>query len=301
MTRTLFHGLCAFPMTPADAEGHVEASAFARIIERLVTADVDSIGLLGSTGIYAYLTREERRRAIRTASDITSGRIPLMVGVGALRTDAAVCLARDAAEEGADALFMAPVAYTPLTEAEIYQHYATVAGSTSLPFCIYNNPSTTGFVFTGSLLSRLVTVPNIRAVKMPLPANVSVETELSDLRAKSAGALAIGYSGDWGAANAMLAGADAFYSVAGGILPREMLRMIRAAQSGDEVEVRRIDRSFKALWALFREFGSLRVVYVIARQMGLCDVAPPLPVLPLRDDAHTSIRDAVEEITAIAG
>ncbi|MGI4745482.1 MAG: dihydrodipicolinate synthase family protein [Janthinobacterium lividum] len=297
MTKGLFHGLCAFPMTPANAEGHVDTSTLGKIIDRLVEVEVDSIGLLGSTGIYAYLNRDERRGAVRTASEAIGGRVPLMVGIGALRTDAAVLLARDAADEGADGLFMAPVAYTPLTEEEVYRHYATVACATDLPLCIYNNPSTTGFVFTGDLLSRLAALPNIAAVKMPLPGKVSLETELSGLRGKPAGALAIGYSGDWGMADAMLAGADAFYSVSGGILPREVLSMMRAAQAGDDVEVRRIDRAFQPLWTLFREFGSLRIVYVIARQLGLCDVAPPLPVLPLQDGDQRRVRDALAVIT----
>lgn len=301
MTRTLFHGLCAFPMTPADAEGHVDTLALARIVDRLVEAEVDSIGLLGSTGIYAYLSRDERRRAIRAASAVIGGRIPLMVGVGALRTDGAVLLARDAADEGADALFMAPVAYTPLTDEEVYRHYATVAGTANLPFCIYNNPGTTGFTFTSRLLSRLATIPNIDAVKMPLPGKVSIETEISELRGETAGALAIGYSGDWGTADAMLAGADAFFSVLGGVLPREILSLVRAAQAGDPIEARRIDRAFQPLWTLFSEFGSLRIVYVIASQLGLCDLAPPLPLLPLQESDRKRVRDALGVITARAG
>ena len=297
MTKRLFHGLCAFPMSPANAEGHVDASALGKIIDRLVGAEVDTIGLLGSTGIYAYLNRDERRRAIRTASEVIGGRIPLMVGVGALRTDAAVLLARDAADEGVDALFMAPVAYTPLTDEEVYRHYVTVAGATDLPFCIYNNPGTTGFAFTTELLSRLAAVPNIGAVKMPLPSKVSIETEISDLRGASAGALAIGYSGDWGMADAMLAGADAFYSVLGGILPREVLGMVRAAQAGDHAEARRIDRAFQPLWALFREFGSLRIIYVIAKLLELHDGAPPLPILPIHGNDQARVRDALAVIT----
>ena len=35
------------------------------LLDRLVRAKVHSIGLLGSTGSYPYLTRAERRRAIR--------------------------------------------------------------------------------------------------------------------------------------------------------------------------------------------------------------------------------------------
>ena len=103
-----FHGLSAFPITPADQDGRVDTDTLARLLERLCEAKVDSIGLLGSTGIYAYLTHEERRRAIEAAVECVQGRVPLVVSVGALRTDQAQHLARDAETAGADALLMAP-------------------------------------------------------------------------------------------------------------------------------------------------------------------------------------------------
>lgn len=58
-------GLIAFLLTPIGADGVDEAS-FAHLVARLTAAEVDAIGALGSTGSYAYLTREQRARAIRT-------------------------------------------------------------------------------------------------------------------------------------------------------------------------------------------------------------------------------------------
>lgn len=58
----LFTGLSAFPLTPADAEGVIDTDALSVLVDRLASAGVDSICLLGSTGIYAYLDRAERAR-----------------------------------------------------------------------------------------------------------------------------------------------------------------------------------------------------------------------------------------------
>ena len=92
----MFHGLSAFPITPADSRGVVDAGGVASLCPRLVEARVDSIGLLGSTGTYTYLTREERRRTVRAAIGAVAGRTPVIVGIGALRTDAVLDLARTA-------------------------------------------------------------------------------------------------------------------------------------------------------------------------------------------------------------
>ncbi|QRM32164.1 dihydrodipicolinate synthase family protein [Microvirga sp. VF16] len=296
---TPFQGLSAFPITPTDANGRVDTDALGRLLERLHAARVDSIGLLGSTGGYMYLTREERRQAIAAAVGSIGGRTPLIVGVGALRTDEAETLARDAASEGADALLLAPVSYTPLTEEEAYQHFAAVAAATDLPLCIYNNPGTTHFTFSDALLVRLAAVPNIRAVKMPLPKDMEFKAELDRLRQDSPGDFAIGYSGDWGAADGLLAGADAWYSVIGGLLPDPALRLVRAAQAGDVAEVRRIDSHFQPLWDLFKKFGSIRVVYAAANILSLCEALPPRPILPLTDADRVRVTAALHALSGL--
>jgi 4-hydroxy-tetrahydrodipicolinate synthase len=71
----LLKGLSAFPITPSDTEGRVDVAAVRKLASRLSDAEVDSIGLLGSTGIYAYLTRSERRRALEAALDEVGGQV----------------------------------------------------------------------------------------------------------------------------------------------------------------------------------------------------------------------------------
>jgi 4-hydroxy-tetrahydrodipicolinate synthase len=287
-----FNGLSAFPLTPANAEGRVDTEGLSRLLERLCEAKVDSIGLLGSTGIYAYLTREERRRAIDAAVECVSGRVPLVVGVGTLRTDGATELARDAEAAGAEALLLAPVSYTPLTQNEAFEYYRAVSSGAGLPLCVYNNPGTTHFTFGADLLERLSRLATIQAVKMPLPASGNVAGELAGLRERTD--LSVGYSGDWGMTDTMLAGADAFYSVLGGLLPHPVLKIVRAAQAGDDREAKRQDDILKPLWSTFKAHGSLRVMYVLHEVIGLGHVQPPRPLLPLDSAARDEVLCAVE-------
>jgi len=52
----MFTGLSAFPLTPVTPAGFDERG-YIDILERITSAGADSIGVLGSTGSYAYLTR----------------------------------------------------------------------------------------------------------------------------------------------------------------------------------------------------------------------------------------------------
>ncbi len=104
------------------------------------------------------------------AAEAVAGRVPLLVGIGALRTDEAIRLARDAKAAGATAGLLAPVSYTPLTEDEVFAHFAAVAEEGGLPLVIYDNPATTHFRFTPALIGRLARLPGVVAAKCPGPA-----------------------------------------------------------------------------------------------------------------------------------
>ena len=106
----------------------------------------------------------------------------------------------------------------------------------------------------------------------------------------------LGYSVDWNAAEALLAGGDAWYSVAGGVFPGSCAALVRAAERGDAAEARRIDAAFRPLWDLFREFSSLRVVYAVADLLGLCRAEPPRPILPLPDHARRKVEATVAKL-----
>ncbi|HEV7256887.1 MAG TPA: dihydrodipicolinate synthase family protein [Bosea sp. (in: a-proteobacteria)] len=297
---SIFKGLSAFPLTPADADGVVDTEAFSRMLDRLVAAEVDSIAILGSTGTYAYLDRGERSRALAAAVETIAGRVPLIVGVGTMRTSWVMELAREAERMHADGLLLAPVSYTPLAQDEVFAHFEATTASAGLPVCIYNNPSTTHFVFSPELISRLSRLPTVAAIKMPLPSDGAFEAEIGRLRASCKDGMTIGYSGDWGAASALLAGADAWYSVVAGLLPEAALRLTCNAMAGDRDAALAIDHAFSGLWTLFKAHGSLRVMYVIADQLGLRPGAPPLPIQPLARSVDEAVAEALQLISRVA-
>ena len=228
--------------------------------------------------------------------DEAAGEVPILVGVGALRTDEAVGLAQDARAIGAAAGLLAPISYTPLTEDEVFRHFATVARESGLPLCIYDNPGTTHFTFSPALVNRLANVPGIAGIKCPAPDARSVSSHLSEMRTAVPNNFSVGYSVDWNAVEALLAGGDAWYSVLAGVFPDVCKKIVVAAQCGDDVEARRIAARLQPVWDVFREFSSLRVVYALAEMRGLCRTAPPRPILPLYEHARRKVELALRSM-----
>ena len=137
----MFTGLSAFSLTPFRNQ-QIDFDAFEKIIVNLTKAKVDSICAMGSTGLYPYLSFEERVAVTRKTVALAEG-IPVMVGIGALRTADVLRHAEAAQQAGVDAVLLAPVSYHPLHEEEVFSLYETVCEAISVPLCVYDNPGVT--------------------------------------------------------------------------------------------------------------------------------------------------------------
>lgn len=295
---TLFTGLSAFPLTPIRDE-EIDEAAYVGLLGRLVTAGVDSITALGSTGSYVYLTPDERARIAQLTVDHAAG-IPVFVGVGALATREVLANVRAAEAAGAQGLLLAPVSYQPLTEDDVFELFRTVTSASDVPVVVYDNPGTTHFTFTTDLYARLAALDGVASIKIPglamSPPDFSAHVE--SIRAATDNQVSIGISGDAFGTAGLNAGCDVWYTAVGGTLPMPMLAITRAAQSGETEEASELSAQFQPLWDLFAEFGgSLRVTAAIAEHLGL--VGPdslPLPILGLTDAQKRKVAEVVETL-----
>ncbi|TDU31816.1 4-hydroxy-tetrahydrodipicolinate synthase [Panacagrimonas perspica] len=296
----MFSGLSAFPLTPMNEAG-VDEPAFVRLIERLASAGVDSIGALGSTGSYPYLARAERLRVAQLAVE-NAGNVPVMVGIGALRLRDVIDLAQDAQKAGASAVLLAPVSYQKLTAEEVFGLYEAVTRTLSVPLCIYDNPGTTHFEFSDELHGRIAQLPQVRAIKIP-PVSAdrdAARARVERLRALVPSRVAIGVSGDWAGADGLNAGCDNWYSVVGGLFPQAALHIVRAAQAGEAQEAVRRSERLQPLWALFRQYGGLRVIATAAELLGLADrPSLPLPIRSLDGAARVHLGSVLAELKLV--
>ena len=293
----LFTGLSAFPLTPLK-DDVLDEESLAASMTRLAGSGVDSITVLGSTGSYAYLSRAERATAVRIAVGHADG-VPVLVGVGALRTSHVRALTEDAQDAGAAGVLLAPVSYQRLTDDDVYGLYADVTRDLSVPLVVYDNPGTTHVVFSDELHGRIAALPHVASVKIPgLPADVAQAAARVDaLRRQLPDHVTIGISGDASAAVGLTTGCAVWYSVLGGTLPHVALALTRAAQAGDTARATAQSARLQPLWDLFGKHGSLRVVAAIAEAAGLAHRSClPLPIRGLTDQERVEVATVVEAL-----
>ncbi len=291
----MFTGLSAFPLTPYTGT-RVDETAYTGLVSRLSAAGVDLIGALGSTGNYAYLSREERAHVARLAVDAAEG-TPVMIGIGALRTSDVLALAEDAQDAGASAVLLAPMTYQALTDDEVFGLYKDVTRELSVPLCLYDNPGTTHVEFSDELYARIAQLPNVASIKIPgVPDSPeAAKRRIQTLRAALPDSITIGVSGDWEAAAGLNAGCDAWFSVLGGTFPLAALNIARAAAAGDTARVSALSNQLEPMWDLFRRHGSLRVMTAAAEQIGLiAEYSLPRPLRGLDRAACRDVTGALD-------
>ncbi len=298
----MFTGLSAFPLTPLNEQG-IQEQALIGLVTRLAEAQVDSIGVLGSTGSYAYLSVEERARVAKHCVE-NAGDVPVVVGIGALRTRDVLTNADNAQKAGASGVLLAPVSYQKLTDDEVFDLYKTVCHSLSVPLCVYDNPGTTYFEFSDELHGRIAHLPQVRSIKIPPVINdlATARERIARLRALIPHDVTIGISGDPVAAVGLNAGCDAWYSVIGGLYPNAALALTRAAQAGDAKQAEALSDALEPLWALYREYGgSLRVAATIAEVTGnVRQPCLPQPLKTLQGDDRRKVEQVLEKLSLAA-
>jgi 4-hydroxy-tetrahydrodipicolinate synthase len=147
------------------ADHAVNWEALAEIVENLIDKGVHGVISGGSTGENYAQTVEERITAALFTKDVVKGRVPLVVGTGAMMTPDSIALATAAREMGADAILLATPPYSVPTERENALNALAIDKAADLPVILYNYPGRMGVHMGEEFLDRVGRSRNICAIK----------------------------------------------------------------------------------------------------------------------------------------
>jgi len=278
-------------VTPMHADGSLDLPGLRKLIDWHIAEGTDGIVIVGTTGESPTVTVEEHCELIKIAVEHTAKRIPIIAGTGGNSTAEAIELTRFAKKVGADASLLVVPYYNRPTQEGMYQHFKKIAESVDLPVILYNVPGRTVADMTNDTIVRLAQVTGIVGVK-DATGNIGRGTDLIRLAPKS---FAV-YSGDDPTAMAlMFCGAKGNISVTANVAPRAMHELCVAAMDGNTEEAVRINNKLLPLHnKLFVEPNPVPVKWAMA-QMGLMPAGIRLPLVPLADEYHDTVRAALRE------
>jgi 4-hydroxy-tetrahydrodipicolinate synthase len=268
-------------VTPFDANGRLDESATARLLEHLFEHGSDGVVVCGTTGEAATLDDDEHLAMIElVVGEVRSchpGRT-VIAGVGSNDTRHAVALTERATALRPDALLSVNPYYNRPPRRGILRHYHEVDRATDLPIVLYNIPQRTGSDMPNDLLAELAQLEHVVAVKQANHANL----------AKVDG-LAIYAGNDDMLADVLDLGEPGGILTSSHILGEEFRRMV------DEPERRReIDAG---LADVYRDMGIAPAACTNKAALNLLGIevgAPRLPYVELDGDELSVIRAMLE-------
>jgi len=289
MKDSIFEGLGVALVTPYR-KGAVDTDAVAKLAERLIERGVRALYPCGCTGEATSLTREERTRLIRAVVEVARGRAAVIAGTGTANTDETIEFSKEAIQLGADAVMViTPYSVRP-TQEGLLAHYRAVAAAIDRPMVLYNVPTRTGSSIAPETVAKLAENPRIAAIK---EASGSVD-QTSAIRARCDITV---LSGDDSLYLALLAvGARGLVSVAGHLVPAELVELERHFHAGRIGEAEAVHRRLTPLFkALFLETSPAPVKHALARLGWIADEIR-LPLVSIRPETAKVVEAAMDSV-----
>lgn len=140
MSHTSFHGIIPPIVTPLNADGSVNYTDLEKLVEHLITAGVNGLFPLGSTGQVAYLTDADHIAIVETVARVTAGRVPVIAGAIDLTAARVAEKASKLLDAGANAIVATAPIYAISDESEIADHFRTIRAAINAPLFAYDIP-----------------------------------------------------------------------------------------------------------------------------------------------------------------
>jgi 4-hydroxy-tetrahydrodipicolinate synthase len=156
-------------VTPFDADGAIDETAFRENIASFLAEGVHGVVLGGDNGEAWALSDDELTgltRLTRRIIDEAGSAAKLAVGADDIPTARTVEAVKRIADAGADGAMVGPPTHlVTATLAELMTRFETLARQGGLPLVLYNNPRRTQINLTPDIVDRLADVDGIVAIK----------------------------------------------------------------------------------------------------------------------------------------
>lgn len=290
-------GLVPALVTPfvVDDPSRIDERALARLVQRAHRRGAAGVVVCGSTGEAPALSAAEHARAIACAVEAAQGGLPVIAGVGAPCTEAAVALSIAAERCGATMLLVSAPPYSKPGQAGLRAHVRAVASATGLAVMLYDVPSRAGVAFADDTIARLRDDGAIHAIK-----DASSDLARPPRLARLCGADLPQFSGDDATALAHLAmGGVGCVSVTANVVPALCVALQHAFAEQDMALAATLREALAPLdAALFAETNPVPVKAALGL-LKLCDPTPRLPLTRATDSTLVRLARVLGDLTPV--
>lgn len=269
-------GLGVALITPFLPDKEIDYEALRRMVEHIIGGEADYIVVLGTTGETPTLSQEERKAVREFVRDTVAGRVPLVLGMGGNCTHALVQELKQCDLTGYSAILSVAPFYNKPSQEGLYQHFAAIAESSTLPVILYNVPGRTGVNISAETTIRLAkNFAHIIGIK-EASGNFKQIEEIINHKPEHFQVI----SGDDALTYPLITlGAEGVISVVGNAYPKEFGEMVRLCLDGNFQKALPIHYSFSKLYDELFIDGNPAGVKALLHKLGMIHNELRLPLV----------------------
>jgi len=293
-----FEGIYTPIVTPYHDDFSLKEKALSEVVDLLIEAGVSGLIVAGTTGEYYAQSMEERIALMGHVQGLIAGRVPMIVGTGAMRTEDSIQYAQAARDAGADAILVATPPYAYPTDREIALHCLAIDRAANLPVMLYNYPGRMSVNMGEACLDRLGRSPNFCAIK-----ESSGDPNRLHMLAREYPHIALSCGMDDQALEFFAWGARSWVCAGSNFAPEAHIALYRAcALEGDFTKGRAIMSAMMPLMRVLEQGGKFIQCIKYGLTMRGIDAGPPRkPLQPLNKDDKRELEDVIRTMnTTIA-
>ena len=231
-------------VTPFLPSGEIDEGGLRKNIKFLIREGIKEgqgfLMLLGTTGEFSNLTREEAKEVVTIGVEECRGKVPLVIGDNYSNISDVIEFGQFAASSGADAILVRPPYYWGLlSEDMVLRHYREVAKEVAAGIFVYNRCLSNVVDLPVSTLRKLAEMNQVVAVKEETPIFSKFDRTIKELSGKIS---CINGQGEVYEPYTLLMGSDGFLSCPANFIPSLSLKLFSFAQSGNYMEAEKIHK-----------------------------------------------------------
>jgi 4-hydroxy-tetrahydrodipicolinate synthase len=286
-----WHGSFAVIVTPFAADGSIDEAAYRQVVDSVIEAGCHGVISAGSTGEFFVMTNDERKRVFSIAADQAAGRVPVLAGASATRTEDVVDLTRYAADTGCDGTLLLPPIYIGLNERQTVEFYRRASDEGGLPIMLYSSPIYIRTDLTPRLVEKLMRIDNVVAIK---DSSRSMH-RLFDLVRFCGDELKVFIGEENLLLPAVAAGAVGAVAMVPQLVGRMAVDLYERAAAGDMVGARELHFKIVRVYDLF-EVGGYTALKACMNLLGKPGGHSRAPMLPLTEEQLAKLRQILEDV-----
>ena len=294
MSHTKWQGVFPAMLTPFTENDEIDFDLLEKNIRAQLDAGVTGFILAGSLGEASTLEQEEKIELLGFTVNVVKGQVPVVLTIAEQATRAAVKLAEAAEANGASGLMVLPPMRYRSDDNETVAYFKTIAGNSSLPIMVYNNPVDYKIEVTPDMFEQLAKHDTIQYVKE----STRDVTNITRMRNRFGERYRLFCGVDTLVMEELMLGAD---GVVGGLVdafPEETVAIYNLVKAGRYKEALEIYRWFLPLLELDILPKLVQYIKLAAAQTGLCSEYVRAPRLVIQGKERETVLAIVQHALA---